>query len=313
MQAKVPSILAVILVTTGVSAAVERIESHEWLVRDAPIVKVETFHGSIRVERSEAGRVELDLRAQATGERAEKWLNRIAVKADPFGAGLVVRVKQEGWSVEFGHGAMPMRDLDLVLKVPARCNLDLKSDQGSIEVADDIEGNMRARVSTGDIYFGRVLSSVTAVTRSGDLVIARTTGDLSARSYFGDVRVGTVMGQADLRADHGNIDVMHSFGGISAESVKGDITAGMSRRVSADARLKASAGNVIVDLDPESAVQIAAASNWGKVRSAQNFEPVDADNTASKLRGSLNGGGPLLTLKANGGDVLIKSVPTYGM
>lgn len=313
MQVKVPHILAAILVTTGASAAVERIENHEWLVGDAPIIKVETFHGSIRVEKAEAGRVGLELKGQASGDRAENWLNKIAVNADPFGAGLVVRVKQEGWSVEFGSGALPLRELDLVLRVPARCNLDLKSDQGSIEVADDIEGNMRARVATGDIYFGRVQGSVTAVTRSGDLVIARTTGDLTARSHRGDLRIGTIMGWADLRADHGNIDVVNSHGGLAAESVMGDIKAGMSRQISADAKLKASAGNVIVDLDPEAAVEVTAVSNWGEVHSAVDFRGGERTADAARLSGVLNGGGPLLTLKASGGDVRIKSVPTYGM
>lgn len=313
MQIKLLPILAAILVTVSAAAAIERVEQHEWLVGDAPIIKVETFHGSIRVESSASGRVELDFQARADGDQAEKWLDRITVQADPFGAGLVVRVKQTGWGIEFGSGELPQRQLNLVLRVPARSNLDLKSDSGNIEVADDIEGNMRARVSTGDIYFGRVIGSVTAFTQSGDLVIARTSGDLNARSQFGDLRIGTVMGWADLRADHGNIDVVNSHGGLTAESVKGDIKAGMSRRVTADSQLKASAGDVRVDVDPESALQVAAVSSWGKVYSGLNFEQSETNSAASRLSGNLNGGGPLLSLKAQGGNVTIKSVSTYGM
>jgi DUF4097 and DUF4098 domain-containing protein YvlB len=312
MQAKFSILLSAMLLAVGASGAVERVEKHQWLVGDAPIVKVETFHGSIRVERSESGRVELGLRAQASGQRAENWLNQIEVQASPFGAGLVVQVKQRGWSVEFGSGEASRRELDLVLRVPARCNLDLKSDLGRIEVADDIEGNMRARLSTGDIYFGRVIGSVTAVTRSGDLIIARTSGDLNARSHFGNLHIGTIMGWAELRADHGNIDVANSYGGLSAESVKGDIKAGMSRQITADTRLKASVGDVWVDLDPESALQVAAVSSWGQVHSALDFESA-AERTDTQLQGSLNGGGPMLSLEAEGGDVRIKAVSTYGM
>ena len=121
------------------------------------------------------------------------------------------------------------------------------------------------------------------------------------------------MGWADLRADHGNIDVMNSFGGLSAESVKGDIKASMSRRVSADSRLKASVGDVWVDVDPESALHIAATTSWGEVHSAFNFGATEGETTASRLKGSLNGGGPLLSLQASGGDVKIYSVNTYGM
>ncbi len=313
MQTKAPTILAALMLVAGFSRAAERTESHEWLVGDAPIIKVEAFKGSIRVERAESGRVQFELNARASGDNAGQWVDRIAVKANPFGAGLVVSVKQAGWGVEFGSGTAPQRHVEMVLRVPPLCNLDLKSEVGSIEVADDIEGNMRARVSTGNIFFGRVKGSVTAVTRSGNVVIARTTGDLDARSHFGDLQIGTILGWAELRADHGNIDVMNSFGGLSAEAVRGDITAGMSRRVSANSSLKSAAGNIVVDVDPESPLTVQAAASWGRIQSEIDWEVAQGKSTKNRLHGERNGGGPLLALKASGGDVRINGVPTFGM
>jgi hypothetical protein len=313
MQAKVSQILVTFLLLAGISRAAELTESHEWLVGDAPIIKVNTFNGSIRVERADAGRVQLDLQAQASGENADRWLEKISVKANPFGAGLVVSVQQTGSGVEFGSGVAPQRQLDLVLRVPPQCSLDLTSEAGTIEVDDDLQGNMRVRVSTGTIALGRVLGSVTAITGSGDLVIARTTGDLIARSHHGNLQIGTVMGWAELRADHGSIDVVNSFGGMLAESVRGDIKAGMSRQVSANSHLHASAGDVIVGVDPESSLNVNATSSWGRVRSALEWEVVSGKSTKKRLQGERNGGGALLALKASGGNVKINSVPTYGM
>lgn len=313
MQKNVTPILMAALVLAGVSHAAERSETHEWLVGDAPIIKVEAFKGTIKVERSESGRVQMDLIARASGEKAEAWVDRINVKANPFGAGLVVSVKPKGWGVEFGSGVSPLRDVEMVLRVPARCNLDLKSEVGSIEVADDIQGNMRARVATGDIYFGRVNGSVTAVTQSGDLVISRASGDLEARSYYGNLRVGTVLGWADLKADHGNIEVVNSFGGLTAEALRGDIKAGMGRKVVADTMLKAGVGDVEVDIDPDSPLTIDAGSSWGRISSAVEWEVSSGKSSKTRLVGDRNGGGPVLALKADGGDVRINDVPTYGM
>ena len=312
MSTKFTQLLSALCLLAGGVSAAERHETYEWLVGDSPIIKVDTFKGSIRVETAQSGRVELELAATAMDENASRWLDKILVKANPFGAGVVLTVKQDGWGVEFGAGTAPQRRIDLVLRVPKQCTLDLKSEAGNIEVADDIQGNLRARVSTGDIYFGRVSGSVTALTRMGNLIVSHATGDLTARSYHGDLHVGTVMGWADLRADHGNIQVTNSYGGLSAHAIKGDIKAGMSRKISADASLKVSAGDIFVDVDPESAFVIDARSSWGKVDSALDFASSESKASPTRLNGARNGGGALLALKASGGDVHIKSVPTYG-
>jgi len=313
MQANVPQILVLAAAIVGMSRAAERNESYEWAVGDAPIIKVEAFTGSIKIEQTESGRVLLELRARARGNDAKKWIDRIEVKSSPFGAGLVLAVKQTGWGVEFGRGSAPFREVELVLRVPPMCNLDLKSEAGNIEVADDIEGNMRARVATGNIYFGRVNGSVTAVTQSGDLVVARTSGDLKARSFRGNLHVGTVLGEADLKADHGNIEVVNSFGGLTAEAIRGDIKAGMARRVSADSNLKAAAGDVVVDVDPDSPLTVVADSSWGSISSDVEWSHHGDKLSATRLRGDRNGGGPVLALVASGGNVRINGVPTFGM
>lgn len=313
MSAKLLPILAASILSIVSVSAAERVETHSWLVGDAPIIKVETFKGTIRVEPAASGKVELALEAQASGRNAEQWLERLSVKASPFGAGLVVAVKHASWGVDFSTDHHPTRDITLVLRVPQPCTLDLKSEFGHIEVADEFRGNTRARVSTGDIFIGRVNGSVNAVTQSGNVIISRASGDVTARSHFGDLHVGNVLGQANLRADHGNIDVVNSVGDLKAEAVKGNITAGMSLQITGDTHLEAAAGDVIVDIDPESSLDVQARTSWGKVNSAIEFEDTDVNLRDSRLSGSLNGGGVLLALRAKGGNVRINSVPTFGM
>lgn len=313
MRLKSLTSIAALLVFAQLVSAADRIERLQWPVGDAPIVKLESFKGLIRVEPAQSGVVELELTARASGNDAQRWLDKLTVKGSAFGAGLVISVKQAGWGVEFGTGPMPDRTLDLVLRVPQRCTLDLKSDSGRIEVASDIFGSMRARLASGDIYFGRVIGSVNAETTVGSVVISHATGDVTARSHRGDLQVGTVMGKAQLRADHGNIEVVNSFGGLTAEAVKGNVKAGMSRRVSADTRLQAKAGDVIVDVDPDTALVVQAQASWGRVNSALELDVTNGQSSKSRLQGALNGGGALLALRASGGNVHIKSVPTYGM
>lgn len=310
MQSHFRSLVLAVLLLPSLGLAAERVERFSWAVGDHPIVKLEAFKGSIRVEPARHGQVELELRAKSNGERAEQWLQRLQVNAEPFGAGVSLAVRQEGLGIELGVGALPSRTVDMVLRVPRMCDLDLLSRDGVIEVANDFVGNVRVRIDQGEILVGRITGSVAAEAITGDIMVARTTGDLKARSRSGNLRVGTVMGWADLRADSGSIDIMQSHGGLDATSVSGDIVAGLAREMTHEVRLTASSGNVKVELDPEAALQVQARASFGSVRSSLPEGALQGRTSRGKVDGLLNGGGPLLALRASGGNVQINTVPS---
>ncbi len=306
-----PFLIAAFSLLAGALSAAERIQKLEWPVGDHPIIKVETFRGEIRVLPSQSGQVKFSLLAEAGGPNAESWLNQISVQVQPFGAGMSIAVKRSGLRLDLTLERQPRREITLVLEVPQICSLDIKSESGRINVADDIKGRLRARASRGDVFFGRVGGSADIEVRSGNISVGRVEGDLVARNGYGDIQVGTVKGMADLTAEHGSIEVINSFGGLVAKATKGNIEAGMSRYLAQDSSLHAVAGNVIVDVDPDSALTVDARTTWGKVRTAVEVAETTGKQNKFRLAGSLNGGGPLLALKASGGNVHIRSMPTY--
>ncbi|GAB5558635.1 MAG: hypothetical protein SynsKO_02820 [Synoicihabitans sp.] len=300
-----------LLFGAGVLSAAERVEKYEWPVGDHPIIKVETFRGEIRVVPSESGKVSFALKASAGGPNAEGWLEQISVSTQPFGAGMVVSVKRQGLGLELTPERQPRRDIELVLEVPMVCSLDLKSELGRIEVADGIQGHLRARSSRGDVFFGHVGGSVKIETGSGVINVERVEGDLLAQNAFGDIHVGTVKGKADLTAEHGSIEILSSLGGMMAKAVKGNVQAGISRFVADDTSIHAIAGDVLVRVDPASSLTVDARSSWGKVRSSLDVDASGKKARRSRLSGILNGGGPLLALKASGGNVHIQPEPIH--
>lgn len=306
-----PLLLTSLLVSTVLQAA-EREQTFAWSVGQTPIVKLNTFYGSITVEKSSSEQVELVLKAEATGEQAERWLENIAVQGSFFGGGLAITVKNRSSGVEIVVGPEPMHALALTVRVPAACNLDLASQSGSIAVADDLQGRMRARTEVGDIFFGRVEGSVDADTAVGDVVIARATGSMKARSRQGNLNIGTALGRTELRTSSGDIDVLTARAGLDAESSSGDVAIGFGREVPENVRVKTSAGDVKISLDPAAALQVQARAVWGKVNSQVAFaQTTRGGNGKSRLEGVVNGGGPLMALWASGGNVRINAVPTY--
>ncbi len=309
MKARPLFALFIVLAAATLGRAAERVESFSWDVGDAPILKLETERGGIIVEHGEANRVTLLLQASTASATSDRWLESLAVAARPFGAGLSIQVKNASAGVEFGVGPELKRDVRLVLRVPSTCNLDLSTTLGSVEVANDFTGAVRVRSRDGNVFVGRIEGSVTVDTLRGNITVARATGDLKARTGIGDVTVGTILGRAELQAKNGSIAVMSAQGDLAAEAVRGDVAASFGRQLPENVSLKASAGNVNVAIDPQAALRVDAKAVWGKVQSQLPFQT--AQQGKRRLEGSINGGGPLLALRADGGDITINAVPTY--
>lgn len=51
---------------------------------------------------------------------------------------------------------------------------------------------------------------------------------------------------------------------------------------------------------------LGASATWGSVKSAFSLAGDAAESTPRRIKGRLNGGGPLLSLRANGGSVKIE-------
>ena len=307
MKSLVALSIAALASAVVASADVERIENFAWQVGDSPIVKLRTFKGSVVVEKGQANQVELEFKAR-TGEEADAdWLDQIKISSYPFGAGLAIDVVRTSRGIEIGAKGSPWRDIQLVLKVPATVNLDLKSQFGSLDIVGDMTGHMRARTEAGNVYFGRVDGSVKAVSASGDVSLARATGEIELRSLRGQVTVGTVLERAKLRSVNGGIEVMSVQGEIEAVAVKGDIVAGIGHNVNGEVNFLAEIGDVKVRLDPTSAMSLEARTSWGRVSSELPLKINRGGDGKRRLEGDLNGGGPRIALRSQGGNVMIES------
>lgn len=307
-----PNLILLVLCSLGtLLSGVERVETKVWEVGDIPIVKLDTYRGDILVEQSESGRVELIMKASAPDEKATDWLENIEVKSTPFGAGRVISIVNTRTGVEFGVGEMPMRSVELTLRVPQVSNLDIRARQGSIEIGHGFEGQMRARIENGNVFVGRTKGSVVVQTEVGDISVARATGNLTATSKSGNLFIGTVLGWAQLPSDSGDIEVTNTWGGVDVVAAAGAVKIGVDATLLRDSRVEARAGGIVLGLNPESVVEIDARAIRGEVDSEISFETTAFNRSDRELRGSLNGGGALIALVSSGGDVDINSVPVF--
>jgi DUF4097 and DUF4098 domain-containing protein YvlB len=288
--------------------AAERTVQETFPVKAGCVLSVDTYRGGMVIEESEGTEVRVVVHIESTlanEHDANQAIDalKLELKSEGNRVSVLARNPQESRLRFVWNDDEPL-DLSFQISVPKHCNMDLATGNGGI-VVGVLAGDMKARTETGTIFFRGVDGSVQASSGGGDVVVSRCSGDLSLTTRRGNIRAGTVHGRAELKAANGDIDVLSAEGGLVASTEAGDVTAGFPRGITEGAVITASAGNIFAKLDPALNCAVKATSVWGHVETTLPFA-LDGAAAKSKLSGRLNQGGPLLTLRANGGHVKIE-------
>jgi hypothetical protein len=187
------------------------------------------------------------------------------------------------------------------IAMPRKFNLDLRT-VGSARIAD-LEGTVKAMMRGGSIQFHNVTGPVTARSDGGSISIHDVGGDLDATSNGGSVAAGRVNGKVVARANGGSVAIAEATDAIDARAAGGSVAAYISKQPRSDSKLIAEAGNVELRLPESIAINIDAACSAGRLSSEFSLYGHQDDD---RLKGAINGGGPLVMVRASAGNVYIR-------
>ncbi len=235
-------------------------------------------------------------------------------------------------------------EIHFQVTVPKNYNVDLDTQGGSIKV-NDLDGTVQAQTSGGSLRFGNITgpvrgrtsggsiklvscgSPVDLKTSGGSIEVGDVGGDVRAQTSGGSLRFGKIQGSiwgktsggSIMAADcNGGADVQTSGGSIKLESVGGDVnakTSGGTIRASVTTQLQnacnlhTSGGGITVTLIPDIAIDVDAETSGGSV--STDFvvtSVVQGKVPRNRLKGSINGGGPLLKLHTSGGGIRLQKL-----
>lgn len=234
------------------------------------------------------------------------------------GVSIVAEMRSQG----FGRNNDGLQ-VEFRISVPKQYNLDLNTSGGSISV-DDLIGEVRVETSGGSLSLGRIEGPVDANTSGGSIDLRQAKGKVLARTSGGSINVGEVSGEVDVETSGGSIDVdgaagnlrAHtSGGGVSLRRLEGNVDASTSggsidaeilKQLDAPCELSTSGGGIVVYMSKEVRLDVDAYTSGGEVESDMPIT-VQGKVGEGKLRGKLNGGGPLLTLRTSGGNIELRS------
>lgn len=142
-------------------------------------------------------------------------------------------------------------------------------------------------------------------TSGGSLSVEDLTGELNATTSGGSINVGNIVGDVKLHTSGGSIHTETISGDLDAHTSGGSIKVTIDKQLAEDAKLTTSGGSITAYLFSDIQIDIHASTSGGRVKS--DFE-IDGKVKKMAVRGSINGGGPKLTLKTSGGSIKIKEI-----
>jgi DUF4097 and DUF4098 domain-containing protein YvlB len=271
--------------------------------RNLDVAKIETGGGSVNVTHI-SGRVELE-----TGGGG--------IEADDIGGPL---------SVETGGGGIDVGSV--------ASNVTLSTGGGNIKVAS-AKGDIKAESGGGNLVVLSGLQGAVLETGGGSIRVDKCSGTLKATSGGGTVDLGEIGGSAQIQTAAGSIRLASGKGRVQAEtgggsiqldgatSVQAETSAGgivvkllSSTGVQNNSTLETSAGDITVYLASDLAISVRAEieiANGHTIRS--DFSDIHVSSEGGPwgpktvtAEGKLNGGGPVLKIRTNSGNVSFRRI-----
>ncbi len=203
-------------------------------------VMLENINGAVEVAGWDEEKVEVSARIRvrhSSRRRAEEYLKEVEIYFDRDGDYLHIDVDYPGrggsslLSWLFGH-AKPSVSIQFEVKVPRKIDLDLRTVNGSIDIAD-VEGDIEARTTNGTIK------------------IANARGRVDCRTVNGRISV--------------QLDQVHPFDEITLRTVNGRIQLAVPKDIRADIEASTVNGSISSDLPIELIGKISRRSLHGKI------------------------------------------------
>jgi hypothetical protein len=244
-----------------------------------------TFDGSVSVRGWDRPDVVVEIEKRAEDKEA---VDKITVTADQTGKKITVDVQHSGGRTFVGIGHFTSPSARLIVNVPTKTNLTVRTGDGSI-VVERVDGALALR--TGD----------------GTIKALETAGDLLAESGDGSLTIEDVAGRVEARTNDGTIRITGVPGAIRARSGDGSVVLRIRRGavMTEDWMVATNDGSISVEL-PEEFNAMIEAEPGSDSRARSDLALVDivgGTREQRTLRGRLGTGGKSFVLRTGDGSI----------
>lgn len=309
---------AVFLSATQARAIIDRVVEKKFAVPagSTASLDVDTFYGPIKLTTTNdptihvVVREAIEAKDDAEADRQLRDLDLQVSQAPSAGVEKVTVRAAYRRTVHWSWEKWPPLGLAFEIEIPARCQLRLVSHEGAITVPA-LRGDIEVLAQNGEVFVGAIEGAVNVKAGVGNVTVTSCAGPLTIDARSGNVLVGRLQNSATIDEVGGTVEIQSSHGPLHVRGDGSDVHVGFVYPIRGDADVRASGGDV--DASFESTVRAnldARASTFGQVR----IRELDLNLTTgaagdAHVAGTLGGGGPLLQIRASGGNVKLRGVP----
>ena len=180
---------------------------------------------------------------------------------------------------------------------------ELRTAGGSVKTVD-INGPVVVKTSGGSISAEDLGGPADLHTSGGSITARDIDGAVESQTSGGSIKIENARGDVEARTSGGSIRLKEIHGLANAQTSGGSVTAELMQAPKGPMTLKTSGGTVTLELAEDASIDIDAKASGGRVRSELDVQ-VQGEISKTHLEGTINGGGPLVTLRSSGGSVKI--------
>lgn len=266
-------------------------------------VSVESFNGSVEVTAWDRDEVDISGTKYASKEDVLRELKvDVVAGADAVRIRSVKPSSQPRW-----RGGAGVR---YVVKVPRRVELDrIDSSNGHVHI-EGTEGAARLHTSNGGVKVNSLRGALHAETSNGAIELRDVTGDADLHTSNGGIRAEQHKGAATAETSNGSVRLnlvsVPEGKAIRAESSNGGIEINLPRGSTNDVHADTSNGGITVRLPGDARATVKAHTSNAKVTTDFDVATTFTSKSKNRLDGTINGGGPVLTLESSNGGIRIE-------
>ncbi len=244
--------------------------------------------GSVHISGAEQNTIEIEVQREVRGASdsdAVRILREEHVVIEQTGKSISIHSTHPASLHLFGWH-QPNLDVHYEITVPRRFDLDVATGGGGVEL-NRLRGDIKVQTGGGQLKFEDLDGNVDGETGGGEIY---------AHNCKSPLRLGT--GGSDINVD--------GFTGpdIQAQTGGSSISVAFVTAPKEDSWLQTGGGSVTVSLPGDAALDLDARTGAGGVKTDLPVQ-VDGKHSGNRLKGTINGGGPLLKVQTGAGTIQI--------
>src|SRR5512146_1914714 len=298
------ALVAVFFLTTVAFASEDGRFERTLKVTGVPQVEVSTGSGNISVHQGDNASIRVIGHIHAghgwfTGGNVMDRVHRI--EANP-------PIQQTGNLIHIGRIDDPelRRNISIDFEVWVPHETTLKANSGSGDVTiDNLKSMLTVSTGSGNVKVAQNDGDVRANTGSGDVILDGISGNVNGETGSGNITLAmTGPGTVRLGTGSGDVTARNVKGGLRIHTGSGNVTA--DGDVTSDWNMETGSGDVRIQLPQTARFDLAAQTGSGDLRINRQITMNGGTTDKHRMRGKVNGGGPLVELHTSSGNIELR-------